>query len=133
VSKNSSCLRAFVVNNLRNQRNQRLISFEPVLIRVNSWFNFFSHLHFAPWRLCGKQYFHKDSHLCGKSTKRAGTLDQKSNSPKIFSPFLTPYFTMTYLFSIRYPLYALRYFSYQTRIFAPYTEGHFSVPMLIKN
>jgi len=53
------------------------------------------------------------------SAKRAGIKKAKSKILKKFSDSLTPYFTMTYLFPIRYSLYAIRYFFDQTRSFAP--------------
>ena len=45
---------------LRNQRlknlvNPVILSKKFVLICVYQWFRFFSRLHFATWRLCGKQ------------------------------------------------------------------------------
>jgi hypothetical protein len=48
---------------------------------------------------------------------RAGIQNQVPEKIKKFSPSLTPYFTTSYLFSIRYKLYAMRYFFDQTRSF----------------
>ena len=39
----------------KNLVNPVILSKKFVLICVYPWFRFFSHLHFATWRLCGKQ------------------------------------------------------------------------------
>jgi hypothetical protein len=44
------------------------------------------------------------------SAKRAGIQNAKMEILRFFYNFLTPYPTTTYLFTTRYPLYAIRYF-----------------------